>query len=131
MEKQDQESSPTLQLLDVKSMKNLVETVQEFYLTLGIVLKHFNDKITEIIGMNNVDNISPSQFGKLCTIFDDIIHYFEADLKLIPNLNAWIVSNKEGIKKPLLNLIPSISDKITIAPIQLLKSDYERSKKIC
>ena len=116
-------------VLDVKSMKTLVETVQEFYLALGMIFKHFLDKFTEIIGMIQVGDINANQFAKLRAVFDEFISYFNNDLKLEKTLNSWIVTDKESIRKPLLNLVATLYDKFSLSPIQSLKIDYEKSNK--
>lgn len=126
-EKQDTENPQNLPVLDVKPMKYLNETVQEFYLAFSLVLKYFNDRITEIISMNNVEQMTVNQFAKLSAICQEILHYFDSDLKLHQSVNSWITTNKESIKKPLMNLASSLADKISIVPIRNLKIEYEKS----
>jgi len=41
-------------------------------------------------------------------------------------INSWIVTDKDGIKKPLTNLVSTLTDKFSITPIQILKNDYEK-----
>lgn len=77
--------------------------------------------------MNSVDNINANQFAKLRAVFDEFLHYFNYDLKLEKSLNSWIVSDKESIRKPLLNLVATLTDKFSLSPIQSLKTDYEKS----
>lgn len=127
VDKQEVDNPQNLPVLDVKAMKYLNETVQEFYLAFSLVLKYFNDRITEIISMNNVEQMTVNQFAKLSAICQEIIHYFDSDLKLHQSLNSWIVTNKETIRKPLLNLASSLADKVSIVPIRNLKIEYERS----
>lgn len=127
VEKPEQLIDPNTQVLDVKAMKNLNETVQEFYLVLENILKTFSNKIMEIIELNNVAHITVNQFAKLSTVFHEITRYFDSELQLNKNLNSWIVSDKEGIRKPLMNLLSTLSDKINIVTLKTLKIDYERS----
>jgi len=115
-----------LPTLDTKSMKDLNETVQEFYLTLAMIFKYFNDRLAEVISLRNNENITLKQFGKLVKVFDHITNYFQNDLQLNEKLNAWIVSDKESIRKPLLKLTSSLSDKITISPTQNLFIQLQR-----
>ena len=117
-----------LPVLDNKSMKDLNETVQEFYLTLAMIFKYFNDRLAEVINLRSTDNISVKQFTKLVTVFEYITNYFQGTLQIDEKLNSWIVSDKEGIKKPLLRLVSSLSDKITLSPTQTLIIEIERSK---
>lgn len=127
VEKQEQVIDPNVQVLDVKAMKNLNETVQEFYLVIENILKNFSNKIMEIIELNNVAHITINQFSKLNTIFHEITSYFDSELQLNKTLNSWIVSDKEGIRKPLMNLVAGLTDKVNIVTIKTLKIDYERS----
>lgn len=120
--------SPNQKVLDVKAMKTLNETVQEFYLAFSMIFKHFVDKFTEIISMNNVEHINITQFAKLRAVFEEILSYFNNELKVNETINSWIKTNKDGIKKPLNNLVSTLTDKFSITPIQILKTDYEKSK---
>ena len=122
-----QESDLYRPVLDVKAMKTLIETVQEFYLALGMIFKHFLDRFTEIIALINIDNINANQFAKLRAVFDEFINYFNSELKIEQNLNSWIVTDKESIRKPILNLVSTLTDKFSMSPIQSLKTDYEKS----
>ncbi len=127
-EKPDFDSGYYKPILDVKSMKNLVETVQEFYLVLGMVFKQLLDRLTEIIAMGHIENLNTSQFSKLRAVFDEVLNFFVSDIKLESNLNSWIVTDKEGVKKSLFNLVSTLSDKFSLLQIQHLKTEYERSK---
>ena len=118
--------SPNQKVLDVKAMKTLNETVQEFYLAFSMIFKHFVDKFTEIISMNNVEHINITQFAKLRAVFEEILNYFNKDLKVNETINSWIVTNKDAIKKPLNNLVSTLTDKFSITSIQMLKNDYEK-----
>jgi len=115
-----------LPVLDTKSMKDLNETVQEFYLTLAMIFKYFNDRLAEVINLRNNENITLQQFTKLVKVFDHITNYFQNDLQINEKLNSWIVSDKEGIRKPLIKLTSSLSDKITISPTQNLFIQLQR-----
>lgn len=119
-------SYPYTQTLDTKAMKDLNETVQEFYLTLAMIFKYFDDRMTEVINIRSFENISIQQFTQLVGVFERIIDYFHNTLQIEERLNSWIVSDKESIKKPLLRLVSSLSDKITISPIQTLMIEIER-----
>jgi len=127
VEKEGDIISSNQKVLDVKAMKTLNETVQEFYLAFGMIFKHFVDKFTEIISMNNVEHINMNQFAKLRAVFEEILNYFAQDLKVNESINSWIITNKDGIKKPLNNLVSTLTDKFSITPIQILKTDYEKS----
>jgi len=120
-------SYPYLQILDTKSLKDLNETVQEFYLALAMIFKYFNDRLSEVINLRNTENISLKQFAKLVVVFEYIMGYFQETLKLDEKLNSWIVSDKESIKRPLLRLVSTLSDKITLSPLQSLMIEIEKS----
>jgi len=120
-------SYPYLQILDSKAQKDLHETVQEFYLTLAMIFKYFNDRISEVIQLRNIENISLKQFSKLVAVFEYIMEYFQGTLKLEEKLNSWILSDKDSIKKPLLKLVSTLNDKITLSPLQNLMIELERS----
>lgn len=130
MEKNSQmaEEYSYLQVLDTKSMKNLNETVQEFYLTLAMVFKYFNDRLAEVINLRTTDNITIQQFTKMVHVFEQITDYFHSTLHLEEKLNSWIESDKDSIKKPLQRLVATLSDKITVSPIQSLMIEWQRSK---
>lgn len=115
-----------LQTLDTKSMKDLNETVQEFYLTLAMIFKYFNDRLAEIIALRNNENMSLQQFTQMVKVFEYITNYFQNDLQLNEKLNSWIVSDKESIRKPLQRLVAGLSDKITISPTQNLFIQLQR-----
>jgi hypothetical protein len=114
-------------VLDVKAMKNLNETVNEFYLTLGMIFKFFNDKMSEIINNYKSDNITIIQFSKLVAIFEEITNYFQNQMRLEERINSWIVTDRESIKKPLLRVVSNLTDKISISPLQNLRVECEKS----
>jgi hypothetical protein len=116
-----------LPLLDTKAMKNLNETVNEFYLTLGMIFKYFNDKMSEIINSFKMENINITQFSKLVAIFEEITNYFQNQMRLEERINSWIVTEKDSIRKPLLRVVSNLTDKITISPLQNLRIDCEKS----
>jgi len=115
-----------LQTLDTKSMKDLNETVQEFYLTLAMIFKYFHDRLAEIVALRNNENISLQQFAQMVKVFEYITNYFQNDLQLNEKLNSWVVSDKESIRKPLIRLVSGLSDKITISPTQNLFIQLQR-----
>jgi len=116
-----------LPLLDTKAMKNLNETVNEFYLTLGMIFKYFNDKMSEIINSFKMENINITQFSKLVAIFEEITNYFQNQMRLEERINSWIVTEKDSIRKPLLRVVSNLTDKITISPLQNLRIDCEKN----
>lgn len=123
----DQTEYSGIQVLDQKSMKNLTETVNEFYLTLAMLMKFFNEKMSEIIAMAKIESVSVDQFSKIIQTFEEINKFFQNTMKIDEMLSSWVVTDRETLKKPLNKLISALMEKISISTLQNLRSDIEKS----
>lgn len=123
----DQADYPGIQILDQKTLKNLTETVNEFYLTLAMLMKFFNERLSEVISMVKIESGSVDQFSKVIQIFEEINKFFQNTMKIEDILTSWVATSRETLKKPLNKMISSLMEKISLSTLQNLRSDIEKS----
>jgi hypothetical protein len=114
--------------INQENLQNIGGSIEETYSTLAIIFKQFNDKISEVISKQSVDNISSHQFSKLTSLFNEITNFFDREIRLHDRLTGWIVSDSEKLKLPLLNLAESFAGRINITPVINLKTQCGKGK---
>ena len=118
----EHEGNNNLRLITEDSYQSLRGTVDEVYSGIALVFKIFNDRMSEIITKQSVENISTHQFSKLNSIFSEITSFYNEELNVSQKLGSWLNTDMHKIKEPLAKLAEAYSERITIAPILNLKT---------
>lgn len=115
------------QVLDQTNITILTETVNEFYSSLAMIIKFFNEKMNEVITNARLDSITIHQFSKLVQIFEEISNFFQNTMKIDDQIKNWISTDRDSLKKPLQKCVASMIEKLNISPLQNLRIDTEKN----
>jgi len=108
------------------ALKIFSSTLQEFYSIYTLMVRGFNDKITQLLQMINLSALPKEQFSVISNIFEEIIAYFQESFDCQQKCHSICKSENEILNKTLLKITSSLLEQLSVSSLVNLRLFYEK-----
>jgi len=112
--------------ITLQNTKVLSATLQEFYSIYALIIRNFNDKITQLLQLINISALSREQFSTFSDILGEIIVYFQENFDSQQKFHSEWKSENDLLNKTLLKTTSSLLEQLSVTSLNTLRLFYEK-----